>query len=219
MILCSVFIPLINNNILNMKKIISTSLVMFVAILIYGQDTNKKSNDYKFKFRSVEAGLGGYLAKFKKNRFISGDPNGSHTTEEFGDDIGASLNVSTSFLIKNNIMSLSLNIGMEATILWRSESNESNSFGAVSLLYGREWKMMRWFAIETHVGMGMYSSGDRVFDGRNVNLVRKEVLGVPVDFKFMFRKNTFDIGLNTGVNFNSINTTYYGNFILQYVFD
>ncbi|MGY3791165.1 hypothetical protein [Aquimarina sp. 433] len=184
-----------------MERLIKVAIVLLISKISFGQE-NDTSDKGKFRFRSIEAGFGFYESTYKERINSSG-----HS--------GIDLSVRTSFSLKRNIFSLDLKLGEEVSFF-----GGGDSFYTVNLLYGRQWDLAAWFAIETHSGLGVFSnsrydlSGDF---GRDTKT--EESLGVPIDLKFMLYPKGFTIGLNPGVNFNSIGNTFYGNLIFQYNFN
>lgn len=201
-----------------MGRLVSTSLLLLVAIITFGQDDKNSLASNKFKFRSIETGFGFYIASSNRRvvKLMSNIDNSSRVVNNPEGHVGPAFNISTSFSINKNIFSIGLHTGVELVIL----GGKKNDFYALNLSYGRAWELVKWFAVETHVGVGLYSSQELVFDELlESNYVRKEVLGIPIDVRFMFHPaKRFGIGVSPSVNFNAMNTTYTVNMVFQYKF-
>jgi len=182
-----------------MGKLFKLVITIFLSTIMFGQE-NKSLDDKKFKFRSVQASFGVYYAKFKN------DEPYNHS--------GLTLNSLVSISFKKNIFSLELEEGSEAVFVYFG--GESQSFYNVNLLYGRELEVARWFKIEGNVGFGLYSHKTV----RSGAVSRDNILGIPINANLMFYPaKRFAMGINPNVNFNSINITYSGNLVFQYMFN
>lgn len=94
----------------------------------------------------------------------------------------------------------------------------SRYFLAVDALYGRTFEITNFFTIEGHIGVGYFFENYKDYD-TDFAKKNESTIGIPVQAKFLFYVSPkFALGLNPGVNFNSIETIYSGNLIFQYNF-
>jgi len=88
-----------------------------------------------------------------------------------------------------------------------------------NLLYGRNFKISKRFRFEPNIGIGLfneeYKDGDTNFKDVNSN-----TLGFPIKLNLFLQTilKPVSIGLSSGVNINSIATTYSVSFIIRWQF-
>lgn len=181
-----------------MQRFIHILLLSLVYQVVLGQNQN-------FHFRSIDGGLG-----FFESRYSKGDDSVSFS--------GLSVKFGASLQIEKHLFVLDLNYGEEFNLL--STPSSTDAFFATNVLYGREWNLKKWLAVETYAGLGLYGVKRDVFTGgTNYVSERDQSLGVPIDVKFILYPGGWSIGLNPGANFNNIGFNYYTNIILQYRFN
>jgi hypothetical protein len=148
----------------------------------------------KLKIQNVDFGIGGFSIK-----------------NDYSEGGGVTFlgNLTTSY--KNNLIGFSFLTGAEIGIVGKS----NYSFNELSLLYGREFKLIKWFAFETFAGIGYYNQSSEsyyVFNGDSVSFPFK------INSKFYFNKN-FGLGLGTNYSMNKINNNFSVNLICHYKFN
>ncbi len=167
-----------------MKK----SIIVIILILNY---VAVHAQDQKFQLQSVNTGFGGFSIK---NAIIEGG--------------GAMLLVDLTTSYNNNLFMASLLTGSEIGIVGKS----NYGFNEFSLLYGRDLKLIRWFAFEAFAGIGFYNqnSVDRyINDGNSISFPLK------INSKFYFNKK-FGMGINANYSINKINNNFSSNLIFHW---
>ena len=135
----------------------------------------------------------------------------SSSSETAGSGFG--INLDFSLALQKNIFSFYFNSGWELT-------NEilSEEFYELNLTYGRLWELGDRWTIEGHLGIGWFAyevdaEPDLFFDFPDNDI------GFPFRVKLIYRpSDRIGLGLNPNVNFNSIETAYSGNILIQYYF-
>lgn len=150
-----------------------------------------QAQDKKVKIHSVDLGIGGFSIK---NKYSEGG--------------GAMLLGDLTASYSKNLIGLSLFTGAEIGIIGKSHY----SFSQVSLLYGRELKINKWFGFEAFAGIGTYnqvSESSEIMDGNAIAFPFK------INAKFILYEG-FGLGLNTNYSINKINNNYSANILIFY---
>lgn len=164
-------------------------LFLLNSFFIFGQSNNQ------FEFRSIENGLGIY---FDKNPDLKK---------------GISGNLEFSGAINSNIFSVNTTLGYGLISNSKSFKNFIHIYLSFDLMYGREIELLNDFYIEPGVGIGT------IYQTNLFNEEEKFTLNIPARVKIYFKVgNRTDLGINSGVAYNSINTIFYNHIILKYNF-
>lgn len=155
---------------------------------------NANAQNNKLKIQNINFGFGGFSIK---NNYSEGG--------------GAMLigDITTSY--NNNLIDLSFISGAEIGIIGQS----NYSFIELSLLYGREFKLKKWFAFETFAGIGYYNQTSDIIYISNGSTFS---MPLKINSKFYLNKN-FGLGLNTNYINNEINDNFSVNLIFHYNFN
>ena len=144
-----------------------------------------------FKIHSVNVGVGGFY--FKKDASEGG---------------GVSGYVQLTSAISKNLISASVKTGAEIGVVGGSNYD----FTEVSLQYGREFPITKWFGFEIFAGVGTYSQNsdvDYIFHGNEISF--------PVTVNSIFKLSpNFGLGLNANYSVNSLNNNFSSHVVLQY---
>jgi hypothetical protein len=176
------------------KNIIKIGCKKIITIFLLVCITSSFAQVNKLKIQSVDFGIGGFSIK---NNYSEGG--------------GATFlgNLTTSY--KNNLIGFSFLTGAEIGIIGKS----NYSFNELSILYGREFKLIKWFAFETFAGIGYYNQSSEshfIFNGDSTSFPFK------INSKFYLNKN-FGLGLGTNYSINKINNNFSVNLICHYKFN
>lgn len=166
----------------------TTTIIIFLSLI------NCYAQENKLKIQSFNFGLGGFSIK---NNYSEGG----------GITFIADLNTS----YKNSLIGFSFLTGAEIGIVGKS----NYSFNELSILYGREFKLIKGFAFETFAGIGYYNQSSEsyyIFNGDSASFPFK------INSKFYLNKN-FGLGLGTNYSINKINNNFSVNLICHYKFN
>jgi hypothetical protein len=131
-------------------------------------------------------------------------------------DGGIDFYIDATTAIKKNLLSVSLVAGGELQLNLGGSNVPKRDFKEFDVLYGREFKIYRFFKIETHIGLAIFNE---VYRNGSTNFkdVSETVIGLPIKVKFLFyTSNHFALGFNPNATINSVDTIYSGNLIFQY---
>jgi hypothetical protein len=176
-----------------MKKIL-LAVVLLNGCFAFTQE--KKEKHESLEVKSMTYGLGIYKDEHKAVNY------------------GFANNLEFSTRYKSHLFSV--NLGTDFGFANRSQNSDKflHFVSELDLLYGREFKISKYFHIETHAGAG-YITQSSVFEDGNHN-----ALGIPVEVKLVFAAdNYWSYGLSPGANFNNVNSIYALRFFLQYNYD
>lgn len=175
-----------------MKKVVFVSMIALKSLFANGQETSGK-----FKLHAANIGFGLYGVDMTHN------------------DGGVSFLTDVTFSINKNLISASYLVGSEVTIF----GDQEYDFKEPALLYGREWRPKKWFALEGFAGVGSYivkySNTDTDFQMISDNAVS---FPLRLNTKFYFTRH-FGMGLNANYSINSIANTFATNLIFHYRFN
>ena len=174
-----------------MKKAVFICMIALKSIFANGQE-----NSGKFKLHALNAGFGLYGADTRN------------------DDGGVSFVADATFSINKNLISVSYLTGAEISLF-----DEKFEFKEPALMYGRDWKPKKWFALEGFAGIGNYSvryrNGDTGFEDVTDNAIS---FPLRLNTKFYFNEH-FGMGVNTNYSINSLANTLSTNILFHYRFN
>lgn len=178
-----------------MKKSYCRSLLLLTCLMLIR--TSLLAQDNRLKLHAVSLGVG--IA----------------STASESSETGLGLNFDFSTMVKSHIISFNSNIG---TYIETERGEES--FFELNLTYGRKWELGKKFAIEGHLGIGIFTFDEEIEDA-NFNFDFPGVTtGFPFRIKLLYYPiERFGISLNPNINFNEGFTAYTINLILQYNFN
>ena len=117
---------------------------------------------------------------------------------------GASISSDFSLSSNRNIYSISMVYSEGISIFTRA-----NRYFQLNALYGREHKIVRWFYIDTHAGLGLFNIKD--------NHTSQGTLGIPIQVKLRFKTGPkFSLGFRLQSNLNSLRFIHTAGFVLQW---
>ncbi len=94
-------------------------------------------------------------------------------------------------------------------------SCNSESFGQINILYGRELMLTKKIVIDVHAGLGYFSYKSSSIIGTESG--HSTTVGFPLTTKLRFKTgNRFSIGLQLHANINSVNTIYAAGILFQW---
>jgi hypothetical protein len=179
-----------------MKKAIIAIAIAFSSLTGLAQEPASR-----LKFHSTDLGFGIFL--LKKDGVVGG---------------GAGLMVNAAVSLDKNLIAASFLTGSEIGII-RSSAYDFREF---CLLYGREWRAAKWFAVEGFAGVGYYNqNGDINYaDIPNYTEESRNAVSFPLrlNAKFYFNQK-IGLGFNTNYSINSINNNLSINATLHYRFN
>jgi hypothetical protein len=179
-----------------MKKVIFITAIAFCTLIVQAQESASK-----LKFHSADLGFG--IFQLKKSGVVGG---------------GAGLMVNVAFSLDKNLIAASFLTGSEIGII----RNSAYNFRELCLLYGREWRAAKWFAVEGFAGVGYYNqNGDIAYDDiPNYTEESRNAVSFPLrlNTKFYFNQK-IGLGFNTNYSINSINNNLSFNATLHYRFN
>lgn len=168
-----------------------------ILVSTYTFAQNSKQN--KLIFKSISTGFG--ICAGKENM-----------------EGGLDFYIDATTALRKNLFSLSFMAGEEFNFDLFDPSPKHRDFKEYGILYGRELKISKIIKLETHTGVSIFKEN---YANESTNYVHKSetVIGIPIKIKILFYPlSHFALGLNPNINFNSIETTYSGNIIIQYSF-
>ncbi len=179
-----------------MKKTIFITAITFCFVTGLAQESAAK-----LKFHSADLGFG--IFQLKKSGVVGG---------------GAGMMVNAAFSLDKNLIAASFLTGSEIGIIRSSAYN----FREFCLLYGREWRAAKWFAVEGFAGVGYYNqNGDIAYeDIPDYTEESRNAVSFPlrVNAKFYFNQK-IGLGFNTNYSINSINNNLSINGTIHYRFN
>jgi hypothetical protein len=174
------------------KKTQLLTALFLVSTYMFSQNNGEN----KLEFKSISAGFG----------VCAGDIN----------DGGMNFYIDATTGLKKNLFSVTLVAGGELQLGLGGSNTPKRDFKEFDLLYGREFKVYRFFRIETHSGLAVFNEVYRN-GSTNYKEVSETVIGLPIRIKFLFyTSNHFALGFNPNAIINSVDTIYSGNLIFQY---
>ena len=175
-----------------MKKAIMITAFAFSALTGKAQNSSTK-----LKLHAANAGFGIYLI------------------DKINNDGGLSFLADATFSINKNLISASCVFGSEFTVI----GDTKYDFTEPALLYGREWKPVKWFALEGFAGVGYYVLKYSNYD-TDFETLHDKAISFPLrlNTKFYFSEH-FGMGLNTNYSINSLSNTTTINLMFHYRFN
>jgi hypothetical protein len=164
---------------------------LFLLLLTLSICLGIQAQDKKLKIHSVNLGLGGFSIK---NKYSEGGG-----VMLLGD-------LTTSY--HKNLIGLSLFTGAEIGIIGKS----NYTFNQVSLLYGRELKINKWFSFEAFAGIGNYNQVSESSEIMNGNAI---AYPFKINTKFILHEG-IGLGLNANYIINKINNNFSANILIFY---
>lgn len=98
-------------------KLVSTLVLLLASVMVFGQENIVSSDAIEFRFRSIEADFGFYIASYKK-RISSSTDSSSLVVTGPRSHSGPGFSIKTSFLINKNILSVGIHTGVELVMKW-----------------------------------------------------------------------------------------------------
>ncbi|MBJ2175797.1 DUF481 domain-containing protein [Aureibaculum sp. A20] len=127
---------------------------------------------------------------------------------------GFSLGAETGFAYKNNLFTISATLGGELNVL----GGDSESFSAVSLLYGRSLLLNKNLTLDTFLGAG-YFSYKYNSDYDNPGYERSNTVGFPVSIRLRYQlSDNFSLGIKGEEYFNSLKLLFNTGIVVQWNF-
>src|SRR6476660_833068 len=163
-----------------MKKTLVVLIVTLNALSLSAQEEAGK-----FKMHAANIGFGIF-----------------HVQKNSNDGGGVCFLADATFAIDKNLLSVSYLTGEDLGILGESEYG----FNELSLLYGREYKPVNWFAIEGFAGIGYYDQKTVYTEPAIEDLREGSSVSFPLrlNTKFYFG-GRFGMGFNANYSINSVN--------------
>ena len=176
-----------------MKAKSLTVVLLLILFITNSSSCHSQNSENKIKLHSVSLGFGGFY--FKKSNSEGG---------------GASFVLNGTLESNKNLFNLCFLTGAEIGVVGGSTYN----FNEISLAYGRELRLKKWFSLEGFAGIGSYQQ-----NGKNSFVVSGNTISFPLklNVKFFFNEK-IGIGLNNAYSFNQINNNYSTNLIINYKF-
>lgn len=122
-------------------------------------------------------------------------------------DGGLAITGELSFSYRKNIFTFSASSGETLAFFGKGDA-----FQQLNLLYGREFKLKKWFFIDTHAGIGLFFYNHNHSGGNHISEI-----GIPIVTKLRFKTgDKFSIGLKFQANINSFENIYSAGLLLQW---
>lgn len=156
-----------------------------------------QDNSNKIKFNDVSLGFGFFTVSINANN-----------------KIGLATVANASFALNKNLVVISYLSGSAISLL-----DVKYKFKEPSLLYGREWKPEKWFAMQGFGGVGIYTVKISE-ESTGFNTVNENTISFPLRANAIFSLgNNFGLGLNTNYSINSLDNNFSSNLLFTYIFN
>ncbi len=164
----------------------------FVSVFYFSQS--------KIEYKNIDVGVGGFSVKVKN----SGSENESG---------GLTLNVSNTFRIAENLVSLDFLTGGGVGDGLVGIGGDYK-FYRFNLLYGRSFKLTNWLAMEPNVGIGYYHQNSELYF--TDNQIKSSVVNFPLKLSLVTGASKgVGMGINAGYDMNKLSNTFSGNIFLR----